>query len=1228
MPPDRRDCDVRVMAFAAVIRPIRPTPPLIAFAGYGVCVDWYQINPFHRLCAGSSRVRDRRRQPKQIGCFKRMRATIANPESRNAGRAPSTLIAASAPILADALQRILLATAVFFVASLTYVASWNVATAQPPGTRPPFETPIEPNASEPDGSLPVKAFMFLDESGTPVMMPRMSLEKIDRLINKEAGVETQAQSYALDSLEIDAVAEEGRCEMDVVLRMSIDSSNGKWISIPLRMKNFHRIGPADITGLDEHSMTVAPDGSGYVLQTKTTQARNVIVKMRVVARVANAPARSIDFLLPDVPSTLKLVTPQANVSGEVVGRGDEVVQTEPVLGGRTRLTVESGGGAFTLKWGNSNNSSDSAPVVEVDSVVTIVWDSPQDPPMASVQMTIRNLREPLSSFDIRLPVDADLLDTPTVNSPTSIVEFSSPIAEPEGDRIKLFIPEQERQQRIDLSFDLQLSTLETSANDPLKLQVPTVIGALRQRGEVIVRTSNDYRLRWRSRQHVQSVQKPATESLESDRVYAFRYDRSAFTLPLWLSAKTRQLRLTSETQISLLKSLASLEMTIYATGQTSDGRGLQLDLAQWQLRSIVDLGTGKQLDSFAANQYSEIEMTARLSDEPAPIRIRAERQVTNDDGSLGFALPRIVKNDEGLLIQSATLQIRSDGQRSLVIDLDQSTGLDPMADKSDSDLVEPTLSRFNILPPDAAARVVGVFVEQPSRITLAAEAKVELDGTQLTTSVDWTVSSALSLNGSLPIQFTASASSETEPSGSADAAISPTANEANEWTATVNGAPASFVEIRPGAYELKSEKLLEGTMAIRLRHIQTIKRDDNSRRQLVTLPRPAIPDVSIVGAIKILLRGDVEADLISGNSEGSTESQISTDEVQTLELESLPREPLRLRLRPRVIAGRQRGLSIQRAILRTAVGRNTRYEQLIATVHGDDALGIELPIDASDVPHKAIVDGESVTCDADKQVLRIPLAGPGPTHEVNLEIWFNEVTPSSITTITPMMRLPSAIDRLYWQVVAPSDSHVVWAAPTAGRAMSWEFDRWRLYRRTALTDSKLNTWASGIEDPKTPNESRFLQVGTEANNRYLYVGSDVKSFEVVLVSRGLMWLVTGTLVLVFATLLLYVPSFRSPMTAIVVAIALTGLLVIAPDAAVLVGQLGMISSILVIVMFAIRALISPRPNVRVLKPKSKASARREPSTRTFVKPTEMQVERQPSELSETQAMPPQTEAIP
>ncbi len=1113
---------------------------------------------------------------------------------------------------------------------LVQIAIVPAISAQPPGTRPPSETLPTPESAAPP---PVEGFLFLDESRNPVMMPRMTFEEIERLRNIEAGVDTRAQLYAFDSLEIDGMTEEGRCELDVTLRLSVDATFGGWTAIPLKMNNFHRLGPADITGLDEHRMTVAADGSGYVLWAKSNQTRDVLVKMRVVARVAGAPARSIDFVLPDVPSTIRLVTAQGNVTGEVVGRGDEVVQTEPVVGGRTRLVVESGGGTCTLKWGSANRASDTAPVVEVESMVTIDWDSPQDLPLASVQMTIRNLRGVLSSFDIRLPANSELLDTPNVASSTSAIEFSTPIPEPEGDRIQLFIPDSEREQRIDLSFDLQLSSNETSANDPLQLQVPSVIGALRQRGEILVRTESDFRLRWRTRPWVQSLLKTPVDVSSTNRSYSFRYDRPTFTLPLWLSAKQRQLRLTSETQVSLLEGLASLEMTIYATGQSSDGRGVQLDLADWQLRSIVDLETGKQLDSYAADQYSEIEMGSRVGDDPSPIRIRAERQLPSDSTNVAFSLPQIVKNDDSLLVQSASLQIRSDGRRSLVVDLDQSTGLDPVSDANDSDLAEPTLSRFRVLPPDAPAHVVGMLVDQPSRITLAAETQVDLDGNLLTTSVDWTVSSLLSLEGRLPIQFTAPQSvASPNPNlpvdSSAAGAIalsspssSTVGNEPevsiDQWTVKVDGAAATLAALDDGRYEIISDRLLDGTMSVRLRHVQSILRDESAATQMINLPRPAIPDVSIIGAMKIRLRGDATSDLTSAGSSIATED-INGGGVHVVELESLPREPLQLRLRPRSTSDMLRALTVRRAVLRTAIGRSTRHEELMATVDGGNSLSITLPPEVNEVDVEASVDGAEVLVERGQRALRIPIPTSDGSHQVRVRIWVKQSTPVSLSTIKPMMGLPAAVERLYWQIIAPSDSHVIWASPTAGRAMAWDFDRWRLSRKSALSDQRLNEWSGDGDEPTQYAGAGYLHIGTDSNNRYLYVGSDVNSFEVVMISRGLLWLVTGAVILAASTLLIYLPVLRHPLTAIVAAIGVAGLLVVAPDAAVLVGQLGMIASLLVIIMVAIRTLIAPRPNVRVLSSTRSSGARREPSTRTYIRPAELA----PKELSETQAIPP------
>ncbi len=1130
------------------------------------------------------------------------------------------------------LRLVALSTVVMAIISLFLETAAYRALAQPPGTRPPSEAVLRsPGATEPL-SPSVKAYLFLDDSLNPVMMPRMSFEELERLRNLEAGIDAPAQSYVFDSLQIDATAEESRCELDVVLRLSVESTEGRWSAIPLKMKNFFQLGPADISGLDEYQMRVAEDGSGYVLWVKTDGPRNVLLKMHVVSRVAVTPTRAIDFLLPDAPVTIRLVTGQANVVGEVVGRGDEVVQTESIDGGRTRFIVESGGGTFVLKWGMANRTTDVTPVGEVESTVTIDWDSPQDLPLASVTMTVSNLRDSLTSFDIRLPANAVLLNTPSIGSTTSTIEVSEPIAEREGDRVQVLIPESERQQRVDLSFDLQLSGNEMS----LDLQIPQVIGALRHRGEIQVRTASEYRLRWRPQRWVQTMLVGSTGSSDASRSYAFRFDRASFTLPLSLSAKQRQLRLSSETEVSLLEGLASLEMTINATGQSADGRGVQLDLADWQLRSIVDLETGQQLDSYAAEPYSEIELaSSRTGGEPSPIRLRAERLLAADKDDVSFSLPRIVKTDDDLLIQSATLQIRSDGRRSLVIDLEQSTGLDRIVGTGDSDLAEPTLSRFRILPPDATARVVGVLVDQPQRIALATETRVDLDGDQLTTNVDWTVTTNLSLEGRLPISFptilaessllsseaTEANSATTDSLSTADSRSNPTPSSSTRtnqetWTVTVDGATATLQATEAGGFEIVSERLLSGTMSVRMRNTQTIARTDPaSRIQFVELPRPAIADLSVVGTIRVRLQGDGAADLLAADNDQSESEFGGGVARQELELESLPREPLRLRLRARATTDGRRDLTIRRAVLRTAVGRSTRHEQLIASVEGGNSLAVKVPEGATEVRYEAWVDGQPCRIDRDGRDLSVPLVSLDGEHLVDLRIWVKEPTPLSVATIQPLLQLPTAVERLYWEVIAPSDSHVVWASPTANRAMQWRFDRWKLSRVSQLPDQFLNQWVGTDATRRMPS-----------GNEYLYVGSDVNSFEVILVSQGIMWLFTGSIVLVLSALLLYVPLLRSPFTAVAAAVALGGLLVIAPDAAVLAGQLGMIASVLVIVMFAIRSLVIPRPSVRVLS-STRGTVRREPSTRTYVRPGQPQAE----ELPDTQtaaAAAPTSEVLP
>jgi hypothetical protein len=357
------------------------------------------------------------------------------------------------------------------------------AFAQPPGTTPNRDVFLQDRADA--QGLPIRAFMFLRESGNVVLMPGLTWEEYERLSNLNSGVDTTRQAFSYQSLTISGDANQKRAEMEVSLRLAIAPTEDRWVSIPLRMSNFHRLAPPDVSGVDEYFMTLAPEDSGHLLFVKSSTQQDALLRMRVSARVdASSAAKTLDFQLPDVPSKVEMKVDSMGISGEVIGRGDETITTESQAGRRTQFTVESGGGNYSLRWGSLARSTDNLPVLEAESRVSVRWDSPEDQPIASVRLTVKNVRGSIETFQLRLPAGAVVLDSPRLGAGGQTIELGAPTKDQQGETREVRIPLEDRESRIDLNFDLQLANDNASASSPLKMQVPEVVGSLRHRGEV------------------------------------------------------------------------------------------------------------------------------------------------------------------------------------------------------------------------------------------------------------------------------------------------------------------------------------------------------------------------------------------------------------------------------------------------------------------------------------------------------------------------------------------------------------------------------------------------------------------------------------------------------------------------------------------------------------------------------------------------------------------------
>jgi hypothetical protein len=289
-------------------------------------------------------------------------------------------------------------------------------------------------------------------------------------------------------------------------------------------------------------------------------------------------------------------------------------------------------------------------------------------------------------------------------------------------------------------------------------------------------------------------------------------------------------------------------------------------------------------------------------------------------------------------------------------------------------------------------------------------------------------------------------------------------------------------------------------------------------------------------------------------------------------------------------------------VLRTIVGSQMRHEQLVAEVNGGNQIrigyenpwlsevqNINLPAnpDLSNIDGlsvEATLDGTPVVVTMDKQGLSIDLPGDAQTHVFCLKIWQTHPPSSFATQITPLLRSPISAGRIRWQVITPPHSHSVWSSSTLSSMMVWRLDRWRLARDPSVADNRLYRGY--------PVDLTVMASG----NRYLFSGSDVSSFEVVVVSRSVIWMIVASIVLFLATITSSIPKQRHPVLAIGAAVLLSGLMTLAPDAAVMAGQVGFVSLILVIVMMSIRALVQGEQSTVVPSPTaSQAGTGKEPT---------------------------------
>ncbi|MCM2372275.1 hypothetical protein [Aporhodopirellula aestuarii] len=708
------------------------------------------------------------------------------------------------------------------------------------------------------------------------------------------------------------------------------------------------------------------EGGGYQLvlpsesvldeSTTTRESPLVSVKLKMSARLWATPPRQtwLPIQLPAVPTRMQMqLQPEGKGSAtiaslDVVGSGREVVRR---IGTSNVFVVECDGGVIALRWMTSSGpSGDTGDLIEVESETKLQWESPTEPPSMDVRLMARNLRGPLSGCVIRLPAAAVLVSPPEViaaitdgrdvtssGAASGMVEASLwdiSIAR-SGDVNGAEPPATQKKNAAELSGEndgavpatkitvrwaggadnrppstvrlrLQLRQFppEATAAEPWVLTVPQVAGAIGHRGQVTIRTASDHRLRWRPRLGVDAVVSQQASEQNGELVYPFRFTQTRFELPVWLSGKQRQVRLTGEAELQVTRRAARVQIDLRAGSGGFDPKGLRLEPGAWRLLGITTDNRAAALDISTSGDLVEWQVDTPDGKWPEQYRITAEllaSAATADFKSL--VLPRIISTDSSTILSDVQLTVLDGRRESWLVDLAESPTLQRIPGQAES--------KFRILSPESPWSLSGSFASRPLQLQWSGDVSITQSSNRWLTRSVWTVTSPLDLEGRLRFTLPAVDAESGVPGstsknaagstvGGGENATKPDGNEAESadgsllgdldpdasgaadslhnasmWLATVDGGPAIVRSTGDSAsgefagnrtFEIVSPQLDSGTHRIELVFHQPIVvppkvRDPNSLSDvpdnrgeiasLIALPSPAADQVDLKSPLRL-----------------------------------------------------------------------------------------------------------------------------------------------------------------------------------------------------------------------------------------------------------------------------------------------------------------------------------------------------------------------------------------
>ena len=277
----------------------------------------------------------------------------------------------------------------------------------------------------------------------------------------------------------------------------------------------------------------------------------------------------------------------------------------------------------------------------------------------------------------------------------------------------------------------------------------------------------------------------------------------------------------------------------------------------------------------------------------------------------------------------------------------------------------------------------------------------------------------------------------------------------------------------------------------------------------------------------------------------------------------------------------QNATFVDRAWIQTWLTETVRQDRIVYRfTSNEDQLRLELPtgISARDVELK--LDGQPVApvgSASGPLIVVLPSGAERREHLLELRYQFEDRGPhnGSLVLEAPKWDNHVKIRRTYWQLLLPSDEHLVKASGdlTAEYDWVWNDDYLGVRRVPLKDDEQLEQWVGLARLAKPVDENVGLAGPCESwcpdhpehANRYLFSTAGQEGrFELVVVRRWLLLLIASAVPLVVGLMLIYFPALRRLRVLIAAGVVALVVALIYPEPALLFAQAGSLGLLLVL----------------------------------------------------------------